>query len=478
MARVGLAFGLGSDFVSRLGRGRAGWAGLGGVLCGALVSSACYSEPDSLLPSTEDGTASGTASVGPGGSATAPTTGDDDASGPGPGSNTQGVTGDSSAGDSGTADDTAGPGTDSTDDGPADTGTTGEPPACADGPLAVEWTEAPSIASQPNPQGLAGALIDGDDLLDIAVASYDNHSVSIYLGDGAGGFDLGTQVPTNGNASRVWLAPIADDTPDLFVQSYNAATFQNDLRRWRGDGSGNFQFGMNLGPGQWVTLAHFNGDAYLDVITASGGARGMLEIHAGDVTESFGAPAGLGPHTGSPVAADLDADGDDDLIMVTGSTATVAVNENGVLSAQPAVNLGPPVGAVAIGDPNDDGNLDLVTATLGGGNTLVQMFPGDGAGGLGAPLPYPISNYTAYAESKDFDADGIDDIFLVANSGSLTFLRSNGDGTVESEDVTAVAGCLNARGLVAEDIDGDCIPDPVVVCSGGTEEIRIFLSGS
>jgi hypothetical protein len=452
------------------------FVGSPGWLVGSwLVSvAACYSEPDVVSDGTQ-GTADGTADTGPSSSASLPT---GDGSEAGPGSNTQGGTGDTTAGDpdTSTPDTDTTPGTGSTDDGGAtDTGSTGEPAACSSGPLAVSWTEAPAFATQPNPQGLAGALIDGDEFLDIAVSSYDTSSVSIYLGDGTGGFALAGQVFSPGNASGVRLAAISDDTPDLFVSYYNAATFQNNLQRWRGDGSGDFQFGMGLGPAQVFTVGNFNGDDYRDVALGAGSPP-VLSMRAGDVTESFGPPVEIGPYGGTPLAGDLDGDGDDDLVMAGGSNATVLINDNAVFSAQPSVNLLFPIGAATLGDPDDDGDLDLVTGTLGGGNTIAQVFPGDGAGGLGAPDAFPISNYTAYAAARDVDADGIDDLLLVANSGTLTFLHSNGDGTMEGEDVTAVDGCLNARGLVAEDINDDCIPDPILICSGGTEEVRIFLS--
>ena len=93
-------------------------------------------------------------------------------------------------------------------------------------------------------------------------------------------------------------------------------------------------------------------------------------------------------------------------------------------SAAPAVY---PAGsrpvAIATGDVDDDGLLDLVVANNGTTGTW-SVLRGQGAGGLadgtfGAPATYPAASKASAVVVRDFNEDGMLDVAVASNGGSL-----------------------------------------------------------
>jgi hypothetical protein len=82
--------------------------------------------------------------------------------------------------------------------------------------------------------------------------------------------------------------------------------------------------------------------------------------------------------------------------------------------------------AVATGDFNGDGKLDLVTAEPGG---TVSVLLGDGLGGFGTRIQSPAGLYPVSVAVGDFDADGNLDVAAAdPGGGGVTVLLGNGTG--------------------------------------------------
>ena len=102
--------------------------------------------------------------------------------------------------------------------------------------------------------------------------------------------------------------------------------------------------------------------------------------------DGFGLPVGgfpvdtPGVITVSPLVADLDADGLDDVVGVTGSGNVVVVSGDGSGRAGFPLDLGvTPQGAPALDDLDGDGTWELAIATTDRKLYVASLFPGGAA---------------------------------------------------------------------------------------------------
>ena len=166
------------------------------------------------------------------------------------------------------------------------------------------------------------------------------------------------------------------------------------------------------------------------------------------------APALDGPG-GGVTLVDVDADGDLDLVDVSGLALRLFTNDKGTFSDATTVGLPPrsvkglPVAAVAA-DYDNDTRVDLFVLGVGGHRLLRQNEGGrfeDVTAAAGIPATPGVHRSAAFA---DVDHDGDVDLFLAAATGgaSHTLLRNNGNGTFA--DVSAEAGVKGTdQGAVA-----------------------------
>src|SRR5689334_24763357 len=95
--------------------------------------------------------------------------------------------------------------------------------------------------------------------------------------------------------------------------------------------------------------------------------------------------------------------------------------------------------AVAVGDFNHDGKLDI--AVTDSSQNLLGIYLGDGQGNMAVPVSYPVGLQPAALVIAEVNNDGIPDV-ITANkgSGTLSVLFGNGDGTFRSATSVAAGG--------------------------------------
>lgn len=162
-------------------------------------------------------------------------------------------------------------------------------------------------------------------------------------------------------------------------------------------------------------------------------------------------------------AADLDGDGDLDIVKANEFQANTMLKNNGAgaFSIAPAGSLPNVVNDsedVVATDFNGDGHLDLVfcsedDVTLGQVN-VHEYYLGNGAGNFSAaPFQLPDSESNAVI-AADINGDSKPDLFF-GNKGTTTVLINNGDGTFANESTRVPAIQRTTQDLALADVDGD-----------------------
>jgi hypothetical protein len=183
------------------------------------------------------------------------------------------------------------------------------------------------------------------------------------------------------------------------------------------------------------------------------------------------------------IAADLNGDGKVDLAGAGANVVSVMLgNGNGTFGAKTDFPVAAAPQAVAAGDFNSDGKVDLV-ATLNDPQLSLALLTGTGTGTFNPPIYFPnTSGFDSPAiAATDLNSDGKLDLVVMHNIGcytapctaahSITILLGNGDGTFQTPSEVDVGTGPFAMAVL--DLNGDGIKD--VAIGGGNTELSILL---
>ena len=191
----------------------------------------------------------------------------------------------------------------------------------------------------------------------------------------------------------------------------------------------------------------------------------------------------VGREPGSVAIADVDRDGKPDLVVANaGSNDVTVLLGNGRGGFAPAPGSPFPAGKnpndVAVADLNHDGNLDLVFANHD--TSYLTILLGDGRGGF---VPAPSSPLTVHSRphphgvaAADFDGDG--NLDLVTDSwgeNMITVLWGDGKGGFTSPGTTFGVGPHPYQRVRAADLNGDGRADIVTTNLDGAS-VTVLLS--
>jgi hypothetical protein len=317
------------------------------------------------------------------------------------------------------------------------------------------------------------AYLDGDSNLDLVTANQGGENVSVLLGIGDGTFAAAVNYATGSMTLDVYVADMNNDgSVDLVVGS-------GDVKVLYGVGDGTFGTATTVpGTDQTISIvvADLDGDIHLDIGTANYFDDSSYVVLSHD-TNTWVAPAAyrLGAAPASVVAANLDADANIDLAVLTNSGGVWMLTNSGTGSFTSAQirpdNWEWPVEIIA-DDFNGDSAIDLAVAQYDNLDVIVMLSNGDGT--FQAAKTFSASDCPNAIASADIDGDGETDI-LMANhwNNDIECLKGVGDGTFTSDTSYGVGAAPSS--IATGDFDNDGYID-VAVTAGDGANVSVLMN--
>ncbi len=342
--------------------------------------------------------------------------------------------------------------------------------------------------------------LDADGDRDIITVANSSAAITVHENPGTGLFPVLPRYEAALLSDAVESADIDNDGDiDIVVNGESdIASAAPLLKILKNNGNGTFAPGINYTPARNfgdMKLRDMNGDGFVDLVFAS---------DAGYPPYHFGTALNLGNGTFAPTvvtdvyacqdgtieAADLDGDGDRDIVLTEegnclGSvTARIFVfrndgNQNFVQMTDILLPGFLPSG-LSLADVTGDGRIDIITVL----STGMGVFPGNGNLTFGAPINSPTRPYKF--KMADFDRDGKLDLGMIMNQDSFgtdTIATSigNGDGTFQAMREQTGSSVLEtlriSADLEAGDFNGDGIPD-IVTFNYASNDVSMFLGNA
>ena len=306
-----------------------------------------------------------------------------------------------------------------------------------------------------------------------------------------GGLLSGASGSTTASGSTVSFAPTYAFRPGETVQAIvtTAATAASggslaaprvvQFTAAAGAGPGTFSGGADPAVGGLpysVTTADVDGDGDLDLLTANAASNTVsVRLNNGSGIFSGGSDpvVGSGPYT--VTAADVDGDGDLDFLVTNDFAGTVSVrlnNGSGTFGGGSTVAVGSGAWGAATADVDGDGDLDLLTANHGTNTVSVRLNNGGGVFGGGSdPM---VGNNPFCVATADVDGDGDLDLLAANETSNTVSVRLNNGSGVFSGSTELPVGS-GPQSVTAADLDGDNDTD-LLVANHGSNSVSVLLN--
>ncbi len=289
---------------------------------------------------------------------------------------------------------------------------------------------------------------DGNE--DIAVANEDSGSVSVLMNAGDGTLSPRIDYPVGSSPRAIVIGDLdGDDDDDIAVALSGADSVLILLN----DGDGAFVGGGTFAVGSrplGIALADLNDNDRFDLITVNRDDDSVsILLNNGDATFAAATHVGVGSNPRALTVADFDHDGDIDVATANHDSRDITLIWNdgaGTFGAPQVVSFddGRKPVRLTSADLDCDGDLELIATSADTGVNAVSIFLSRGDGTFHQPVHYGVGANPIGVAAEDLDGDLDRDLVIVAS------------------DVNSVALLLNQTqaycgATLPGDLDGDCL---------------------
>ncbi len=336
-----------------------------------------------------------------------------------------------------------------------------------------QFDSAQGIASFPdlsNIKSIYAADLDGDSDLDVLSASSEDKKIAWYENDGSGRFGSQQVITNEADGANSVYASDLDSDGDLDVLSSSSLfSLDGKIAWYENDGSGQFgsqQLIMVEGDGaNSVYASDLDGDGDLDLLSSSSSFLevnyvGMIAWYENDGSGQFGPQQVINTFEDSVnyvYAADLDGDGDLDILSASSGDDKIAWYENdgsGRFGSSQVITKNSVSGANSVfaADLDSDGDLDVLSSSYY--DDKLAWYENEGTGQFGPPQVFSNSVAANSVCSADLDDDGDLDVLLSSYGSGIAWYENDGTGQFGGQ-MKIETGTDRPRFVCAADLDGD-----------------------
>jgi len=328
------------------------------------------------------------------------------------------------------------------------------------------------IGTGNNPQGVAAGDLNNDGRPDVVVANFNDNTVSVLVANIDGSYQPHVDYQVGTEPIAIAIGDMNNDGKmDVVVINNNCpsapCTSAGSISILLGNGDGTLQTHVDKTIGfspNALALGDANKDGKLDVMATNGQDNTMsFVIGNGDGTLKTNRviPAGTNPH--GVVVNDFNGDGFLDAVVANTGDSNIGLFRGAAngFHTQVTFATGLNPSSIAVADFNQDGKPDVVTGNSGVASVSILINNAFFTGGFLPHVDLSTTDKVAAVAVGDFNKDGFVDVAAAAtNSDVVSILLGRGDGTFQFH--IDVPSGSDPVALAAADVTGDGLSDLIV----------------